>query len=66
MITKVFLLIASYNIGGWNPTLHVETMVFKSADRCIRNQKLNEDELSKKYSDVQVKCFEKEIIGDQK
>jgi len=65
MLTHIFLLVAAYNSGGWSPTMHVETMVFKSADRCLRNLKANKDELEKKYSDVQIQCFEKEVVGDK-
>lgn len=62
-MTTVFLLVAMY----WNNSIstqnvYVETMVFKTADRCIRNQEANQKSLEKEFSHVEVKCIQKEVV----
>jgi len=58
MITTVFVLIAVYTTTPfWGPTkVHVDSIVFETAERCLRNLDLNEKSLKKESEDVYIKC----------
>lgn len=70
----VYVLIAFYStLVSVNPItlqkvtdLHVETAVFQTADRCLKNRESNLKQLiDKKYEDVSVECLRRQIIFDE-
>ena len=66
-MNTVFLLVAMYyNNTIGTPTVYVETMAFKSAARCIRNQEANQKSLEKQFSHVEIRCTQKDVVPDGK
>ena len=71
----VYVLIAFYTtIASVNPVtlqkvtdLHIETAVFQTADRCLKNRDANLTKLleNKKLEDVSVECVRRELIMDE-
>lgn len=62
-MTTIFLLVAMYyNNTVGTPTVYVETMAFKSAARCIRNQQANKTSLEKQFDHVDIQCLQKEVV----
>lgn len=65
MLSQVFVLVAVYT-SGLGSHVHIETMTFQSAARCLRNLNANEPELKKQYDDVNIKCIPQDVIKDKK
>jgi hypothetical protein len=61
-MTTVFLLVAIYSTPSFvRKELHIETMVFETAERCLRNRAENEKRLNEKFTDVEVQCLTKQV-----
>lgn len=64
MTVYILAMIMVANSGIFNITtdIKVETMVFVSAEQCLRNLKLNKERLSSKYDQIQGECLPKDLI----